>query len=241
MRAHLKGEKQTPDIVLDFASSQFSADEIIKQIALRLHDHPFIHTLVIENAEIYEKGALALRQAILGHKSLRTLALLNLKICSYYVSVPEELSDEYFPKDLDLAVEHLAAILRDGRLQTVEVTRLQFVDRSERHFEHFDMVEPALMRDLVLQEKGPFYVKEITDSLNHNPHLCRINLSIDDVDVHDIIEEIEKNIRRRHAAEEINNVLRGTHASLETENMHDFLKLFAWRWWLQQWMKKNRR
>lgn len=239
MLARLKGDKDIAEMVLDYTVSQFSSDEIIKQIALRLHDNPMIHTLIIENAELYEKGAVALRQAVLGHPSLRQLSLYNLKICSYYITVSEEISDYFFPKDLDQAVAQVCAILRDARLNTIEMTELNFIDRTERHFQHVDMVEPAQMRDLVLQEKQPEYITQIAESLNHNPHLYCINLSIDDVDVNEFVEEIEKNIRRRHASEELNLVLEGTHAAIETRLIPEIFKFYALRLWWQGKMQNR--
>lgn len=240
MKACLKGDRHTPEIILDFAGSGFSADEIIKQIATRIHENSMIHTLIIENAVLSEKGASALRQAVLGHRTLRTLALLKLTISSYrkVVSGPE--ADYYFPKDLDATVDQLSAILRDARLHTIELTEVNFVDNTERHFEHIDMVDPVSMRDILLQEKEPFYIKEIAASLNHNPHLYRLNFSMAGVDVNELVEEIEQNIRRRHASEELNQVLEGTHAAIETHWFPEIFKIFAWKlWWHSQLRKKH--
>src|SRR5579864_1307937 len=113
MKVRYREGKEIRDTVVDYSESHFSADEIVKQIAQRLRDNQAIHTIAIENFELYEKGANALRHAVLGHKALRNLSLTGMRICSY----PACTNDEYyFPKDLDNAVEHLCAILRDGRL-----------------------------------------------------------------------------------------------------------------------------
>lgn len=125
MKARLKGDKATPEIILDYAGSNFSADEVIKQIATKLHDNHTIHTLIIEHAQLFEKGTQALRQAVLGHPSLRKLVLYELTFYSYPKMLTDVVeADYFFPTDLDAAVQHFCAILRDARLETIEITEL---------------------------------------------------------------------------------------------------------------------
>lgn len=235
MKVRYREGKDIRDLILDFSESRFSYDEIVKQLAQRIHDNQAMQFLVIENCELHEKGAHALRQAILGHKSLRHIVFNNLLLCSY----PASTDDEYFfPKDLDNTVEHLCAILRDARLNTIELIDLNFRDRTQRQYQHFDMVDPSVMRDLLLQEKAPLYLKEITYSLNHNPHLTKINFSTVDSDVTSMVKEIEENIKKRQAAERLNEVFQGTHAAVEAYLMPEIFKFVALHAWIQSRKRK---
>lgn len=94
------------------------------------------------------------------------------------------------------------------------------------------------MRDILLEEKQPFYLAEIAGSLNHNPHLRHLIFSMDDVDVNDLVDDIEHNIRRRHASEELNQVLEGTHAAIETHWFPEMFRIFAWNLWQQNFKNK---
>jgi hypothetical protein len=234
MRIRYREEKELHDIVLDFTDSRFSPDELIKQIAQRLRDNQTIHTLVIENAELYEKGADALCQAVLTHKALRNLYLHRALFCSYAVCG----DDDYFPADLDAAVEHISAMLRQANLHCIELTDIDFHDRTERKYEHFDMVDPTVMRDLLMQ-KEPFYIKQIENSLIHNPHLYTVKFSVVDVDVKQDVKEIEQDIKKRHTAEQINAVLQGTHAAIETYMMPEIFKAFAMGVWVGSRIKRR--
>lgn len=235
MKVRYRESKDLHDTVLDYSESQFTPDELVKQIAQRLRDNQSMYSLSIEDFQLYEKGANALRHAILGHKSLRYLSLLNVLVCSY----PVDTDDEYFfPKDLDNAVDHLCAILRDARLHSIKITRLEFRDRTNHHYEHFDMVDPTVMRDILLQEKQPYYIKEISHSLNHNPHLLALTLSMVDLDVAPMVKEIEANIKMRHTAEKINEVLQGTHATVETHMFPEIFKYLTTLAWWRGKMKK---
>jgi hypothetical protein len=237
MKVYYKEGKDIRDIVLDFSDSQFSADELIKQIAQRIRDNQAIHSLMIENAEFNDKGMNAFRHALLGHQALRKLSLKNILISSY----PFSTHDEYFfPQDLDNAVEHLCAILRDARLNEIEITHLTFRDRTEHHYEHFDMVDPAVMRDLLLQEKQPYYVSEIANSLCHNPHLLTLILSIVECDTDKIVSEVEAVIKKRQSAECLNEILQGTHATAETHLPTEIFKFFTAIAWINNLMKKKR-
>lgn len=198
MKVCYRESKDIRDTVFDYSESQFSPDEIIKQIVQRLRDNQLISFFYIENFDLYEKGAYALSQAILEHQSLRYLSFNNMRLCSY----PVRTNDEYFfPEDLDLAVKHLCEIIRKGNLWSIQIINLDFYDRTEHHYEHVDMVEPTVMRDILLQEKQPYYFKEILDSFNHNPNLLHINFSTVDVDMTHAVKEIEENIKKRHNAE----------------------------------------
>ncbi len=234
MKVRYKESKDIRDIVLDFTESRFSADEIVKQVAQRLHDNQGIHSLVIENIALYEKGAHALRHAILGHKSLRSFAILDAHLYSYPVTTDDEY---FFPLDLDKTVEHLCAILRDARLHQIKITDLDFHDQTQRHFQHYDMVDPVSMRDLLTQEKEPFYIQEVLYALNHNPHIHDVELTTVDLDVAQQVEEIKEAIKKRQAAEKLNAVFQGTHAAVETHFMPEIFKLTA----LWAWMNKFRR
>lgn len=233
MKVRYRETKGFRDTVLDFTESQFSADELIKQISQRLRDNQSIRFLSIENFDLYEKGASVLRHAILGHASLRFLSLINMRICSYPVSTDDEY---FFPKDMDAATQHLFAILRDARINQLEIIDINFYDRTQRHFEHFDMVDPSVMRDLLLQEKEPFYIKEIFYNLLHNPHLLKVSLSAVDFDLSSEVKIIEDDIKRRHSADYINHILEGTHAAAETFLMPEIFKFFT-TW---QWIKKSK-
>lgn len=229
MKVRYKEAKNIRDVVLDFTESRFSLDEMMKQVAQRLSDNQAIYFVAIENAEINEKGAHALRNAVLGHKSLRHFALLDLKICSYPVASDDEY---FFPNDLDSAVQHMCSIFRDARLERLDIINLDFYDRTQRRFEHFDMVDPAVMRDLLTQEKEPFYIKEIIYSLKHNPHLKNLYLSITDADMTNEVKEIEADIKKRQSAEQLNSILQGTHAAVETHLWPEIFKFVALSaWW----------
>lgn len=230
MKVRYREAKDIRDCIIDFSESRFSADEIIKQIAQRINDNQAILIITLENFELHEKGMHALRQAILGHRSLRTLVLDNVTLCSY----PADTNDEYFfPPDLDNAVLSLCAILRDARLTHIEINNLNFRDRTQRHFEHFDMVDPVTMRDLLTQEKEPYYIKEITFGLKHNPHLLQLIFTTVDVDVEQQVKEIEDIIKRRQAAEHLNEILQGTHAAVEAYLMPEIFKFVALHAWLR--------
>lgn len=235
MKVRYREIKELRDTVLDLTESQFSADELVKQVAQKLRDNQAICFLSIENFDLYEKGASALRHAILGHKSLRLLSLINIRICSYPVCSDDEY---FFPIDMDVAIEHLSAILRDGRLHHIEIINIDFHDRTERHFEHFDMVDPSVMRDLLLQEKEPFYIKEILYNLRHNPHLLKLNFTAVDIDLSHEVKQIEDDIQLRHTAEDINRILQGTHASAETYLMPEIFKVFTTWSWIRRFKNK---
>jgi hypothetical protein len=236
MKIYYRRVKDTADTILNY--EHLSADEFIKQAAQCLHDDQTISSLRIENVELYEHGANALRHAILGHKSLRKLTLKNICICSYSACSDDEY---YFPKDLDNTVEQLCALLRDGRLTEIELNELNFRDRTEHRYEHFDMVDPATMRDILLQEKAPFYAKKLIESLLHNPHLYRLTFSIIDMDVSHAVNEIEMNIKRRHSAEQINAMLQGTYAASESVIMPEIYKFFTTWVWMNNWFQKRKR
>ncbi len=199
------------ETVLNVEDSGFSADEIVKQFSQALHSNQGIHTVIIENMEFEEHGMTALCHAVLGHRSLRHLSLLGVRCASYLKTTGDEY---YFPLDLDKVVENLCAILRDGKLYSLQIKDLEFIDRTQRTYEHFDMVDPATMRDLLLQEKQPFYIKEMTEALEHNPYLKSIEISIVDTDMKKVLQEIRWTIEHRLASEQINKVFQGTHAAM---------------------------
>jgi hypothetical protein len=235
MRVRYREGAGIRDVILDFTESRFSADEMVKQVAQRLHDNQEIHTLILQNAEIYEKGMNALRHAVLGHRSLRQLSFQDLHICSYPVSTDDEY---FFPLDMDATVMHLCALLQDGCLNYIELMNLEFHDRTNRHFQHFDMVEPSSMRDLLSEEKEPFYIKEIIRSLNHNPHLSGLFFSTRDTDVSHFVKEIEANIRKRRMASQMNAIFQGTHAAIDAQHIPEIIKFMAIGAW---WSKVSRK
>lgn len=226
---HKKNEKTAS--IFDYTDSSFSPDELARQVAEHLRDHQMIDSLFLSDIDLYEKGAFALRQVILNHASLRKLHFSNLRICSYS-SVTED--EYYFPPDLDRAVQHLCAILQKGHLTHIEMIRLSFHDKTHRQYEHFDMVEPATMRDLLLEEKCPFYLKEIANSLYHNVHLLELNFSMVDTDVSEIVKKIKDNIEKREHAAQLNAFIQGTHSASGTYLNPDIFKAFTLWWWLQQ-------
>ena len=235
MKVRYRVEKEIRDTVLDYSESSFSSDELFKQLALRLHDNQSISFLYVEDFDLYEVGANVLRQSILGHKSLRSLTLQNMRVCSYPITTDDEY---YFPKDLDKAVASLAAVLRDGRLKTIQIENIDFFDRTVRHFEHFDMVDPAVMRGILQEEKEPAYIREIAYSLMHNPHLYKIKLTAKNLDLSQTEKLIEEDIRFRHKSEHINAYLQGTHASAETGFLPSVFKFVtAWSWMKSKFTK----
>lgn len=236
MKARYRESHALRDTVLDYSDSQFSADELLKQIAQCLRDNQKIQMLTIENAILDEASADALCQAVLKHHSLKALSLQGLKICSHATCAAEE----YFPEDLDRAVGHLCAMLRASNLNHIELLDVDFLDLTERKYEHFDMVDPSVMRDLLTQEKEPFYIKQILDSLKHNPHLLIAHFTAVDVDLTQTMEKLNEEIKKRQSAENINAVLQGTHASIETYLLPEMFKAFAMGVWFGSRMKKQK-
>jgi len=195
MKISYRKNNAIQDTVMNLTGGYLSTDELIQKVTCCLHDNQTIHTLSIENFDLYEKGADALLHAILHHKTLKNLSLINVRICSYPACSKDE---DFFPQDLDRAVEHLEMILRDGKLENIMIKNLAFHDSTQRSFEHFDMVDPTVMRDILTQEKEPVYLKELLNSLTQNSHLRKLSLTTADLDVSKQVNLLRKHIRKLH-------------------------------------------
>lgn len=238
MKVYYLDDKAAESHELDFSDHPDADDEAIREVADLLHNNQKIHTLTIDHCELREQGVRTLRHAVLGHKSLRNLCLTQLRMGSYPCSTYDEY---YFPESLDYAVDQLCAILRDARLNFIEITDLKFLDHTIRKYEHIDMVDPVSMRDILTQEKEPYYFKEIMDSLKANFHLHRVHLTAMDRDMSGDERALQINIRRQHQSEDVNEILQGTHAAAESHLMPEIYKFLALHAWVKRWSDKRKR
>jgi hypothetical protein len=236
MKAYYLDDKTSESRELDLSAYADADDEAMHKIANLLRNNQNIHTLTIDKCELRDHGALVLRNAILTHKSLRNLCLTHLRMGSY----PACTDDEYFfPESLDAAVNHLCAILREAELNFVEITQLHFIDRTQRRYQYIEMVEPASMRDLLTQEKQPYYFKEILANLRANLHLHRVHITAVDKDMYAEEQALQRHIKQQHQSENVNEILQGTHASAEASLMPEIYKFLALSAWAKRW--NNRR